>query len=135
MKVKGLAIANIRKIEYSTIASDRFIGGIVAATPIIKTSRHKDNALLIKVSDNGYVDVDTINNVWDSIKIKQHVKKNKTVLGNIVLADFVPPIGNTCDLYVEPTSIKECDLPEGYENKPIWSLCKKLKKDHKKRVI
>lgn len=138
MKVKGLVIGNIREVEYNCLKTTHSMHcdlgfGCSIAHHDIKTHSYKNDALLIKINNSGYVDVDNINSILDIIKIKRHIKRDGIILGGPVLSDTVHPFAKPGDLFIEYNSIKECEIPEGYENKSIWQLSKYLKNNHCKK--
>ena len=69
-------------------------------SPIIKAS-----AKLLKVTDNGYVDLDLLNSVLDEIKLKNSITKDGRFYADSLVMS-VKPYGTNCLFVDESTLIK-----------------------------
>lgn len=65
----------------------------------------KENAILLKVAKDGYVDLDTLNSFLDEIKVKSNISKNGGFyLNGLILSNSPHKFG--C-LYVDESTLKQ----------------------------
>jgi len=136
MKPNLIFSGSIRKIESCTLqttAAANLLGfGCGIIHPKVETSPYKDDAILIKVAESGYVDIDSIKSIFDLFKIRKLVKNNKSfVLGGIVLSETIPLISKKGDLYVDKK--QQFEEVQNMEDISVWQL-KKIRKNKQNSI-
>lgn len=72
--------------EYTNNVVEDEFGANSFGEKIIEGKIYKDNALLLKVTDNGFVDLDELNGYLDYLKINKSKTKFGFRLGGLILA-------------------------------------------------
>ena len=95
MKPEQIFIGNIKRCtkyeEYNTIVGSTYIGNQLICTDsfgyITKEDElYKENAVLIKIENGGYVDLDRFNSFLDYIRIHKDITKNGYRLGGLMMS-------------------------------------------------
>ena len=91
------------------------------------TSVLKENAILLKIKDGEYVDLDLLNNFLDEIKIKSQIIKNKIIKDSYFYSNrlIMKTYPNRLNIYfVDESTLKKYTYP----NQTQKTTVKKLKK-------
>lgn len=129
IKVTSIYIGNIMKVLSNEIVIKHkvHIPGISLnlGQPKFKSERFKENAILIKVAENGYVDFDS----YDELKVKKCLNTNESFIldGTIIPATLSPILQ---DLYIDPKSLKPFPIGSKQDDILIDELDKVFKKSN-----
>lgn len=94
MKSEQIFIGNIKKCtkyeEHNTVVGSTYIGDQLICTDsfgyITKEDElYKENAVLIKIENGGYVDLDRFNSILDYIRIHKSITENGYRLGGLMM--------------------------------------------------
>lgn len=133
MKSNQIFIGNIKKcVKYeehtmlgvNTVIDDCSIGYDRFGYVEEKSELYKENAILIKNKNGGYIDIERLNSVLDLIKISHDVTKNGYRLGGLIMSTI--PHSVNC-LYVDKESLKPY-----FKDKEKNISVRQLKKQYKK---
>ncbi len=111
MKTDQIFIGNINKctkyISHTTFSSETFIGDQCISSDSFgyiekEAEIYKENAILIKLKNGGYVDLENLNTVLDYLKVAKTFTKGGFYLGGIVLSTFAYNEGS---LFVDSNSL------------------------------
>ena len=112
MKPEQIFIGNIKKCtkyeEHTTFSSSMYIGNQCICcdsfgTIAVDDEIYKENAVLIKIKNGGYVDLERLNSLLDYIKIHQDITKNGYRLGGLMMSTSAHCIDS---LFVDEESLK-----------------------------
>lgn len=112
MKTDQIFIGDIRKCTkyntHTTFSSSMYIGdqciGCNSFGYVDEDDElYKENAVLIKVKNGGYVDLENFNSILDYIKIHQDITKNGYRLGGLIMSTSAHCVN--C-LFVDRKSLK-----------------------------
>lgn len=127
MKISSICIGNIKKISSLKkiyCGQVQTINGIVNKVKYeIETEEYKKNAVLIKIGDNKYIDIDNFNNVWDLILFYMNLIKSKDVITENLIFHYT----SLGELFIDKENSHFYHL---YEQMGLFDL-KKLVKDKK----
>lgn len=132
--MNNVFIGTINKcIQYdtkTTFSSETYIGedciGSDSFGYIVEDGiKYKENAKLLKVTTNGYVDLDTLNSILDEIKVKSKITKDGGFyLNGLILSTSPHKLG--C-LYVDSSTL--------IQYKPLEQIKKPTVKKLKKTML
>lgn len=117
IKMNSIFTGTINKITSCTLQmSHGMICSLGFGTALghyeIEKETYKEDAILIKVADCGYVDIDSINSIFDQLRIRKCLKKSGGfTLGDIILPDVPSPLAAVGDLYIERKSLQPYQAP------------------------
>lgn len=112
MKIEQIFIGDIRKctkyemhttFSSNTYIDDQCIGCDSFGYLCIDDEIHKKDAILIKIENGGYVDLERFNSVFDYIKIYRDLTKDGYRLGGLMMSTSAHCIGS---LFVDKESLK-----------------------------
>lgn len=112
MKAKQIFIGNIRECtkseEYITTTSKTYINGECVGTESmgyinIESDIYRENTILIKIKNGGYVDLARLNSILDYIKVRKDITKWGFRLGGLIMASSANRVG---ELFVDENSLK-----------------------------
>ncbi len=104
MKIEQVLVGNIRVCTgYIDPAASCIGSDYEGSGEYIESEPFKENAVLLKIKNGGYVDLDLINSFLDRIRIKKNIKKDGYIIDELMMAVF--PTSNSC-LFVEKDSLK-----------------------------
>lgn len=112
MKTDQIFIGNIRKCTkyetHTTISSSAHIGNQCILRESFgyideENELYKKNAVLIKIENGGYVDLERFNSILDYIKIYRDITKNGYRLGGLMMSTSAYSIDS---LFVDEKSLK-----------------------------
>lgn len=138
MKTDQIFIGNIKKctkyephavfcsstyINGKRIVSD-FFGGIESEDEI-----YKENAVLLKIKNGGYVDLERFNSILDYIRIYKDIDKDGYRLGGLMMS--TTPLWVNC-LFVDENSLKPYyDDKQQSSNISVHQLKKQVRKNNR----
>lgn len=117
MKTDQIFIGDIKKCtkyeSHTTFCAysyfgDQCIGGSSLGYIEEETELYKENAVLIKVSENRYVDLEQLNSILDHIKIFIHSIDKNSYLGELIMS--------TCAYYKNSLFVDEKSLKPYYSD-------------------
>lgn len=125
MRITSICVGNIKKISSLKkiyCGQVKNCHGIASKVKYeIESDAYKDNAVLIKIGDNEYIDIDNINNVWDFTLLCINLIKSK----NIITETLIFHYATLGDLFIDQQNSNYYDL---YYEVGLFKL-KKLVKD------
>lgn len=133
MKPEQIFIGNIKKCtqyeEHTAFSSNTKIGSQCICEEsfgyIIQDSEiFKENAILIKVKNGGYVDLENLNSILDHIKIWKDTSKYGYRLNGLMMSTLPDDIN---DLFVDSKSLKPYYTKEQPKSISTRQLKKQLK--------
>lgn len=139
MKIKNSSVyvGDIKKIKSANfhLQHTAFMGGSFGfgvGIGHVETEEeiYKKSATLVKVADCGYVDIDSIHNVLDLLKLKRSFLSHGSFkIGDMIMVDHTIPFMTEGDQYVDSDTLKPY-YPENVLDleQSIWSLKRKDKK-------
>lgn len=134
MKPEQIFIENIRKCteykENTTFQSKTYIDGECIGTDAIgfiesDDELFKENAILIKLKQGGYVDIERLNSILDYIKMRKDITKTGYILGGLIMSTSSHRIDS---LFVDETSLKPYYNNKQQKNISVRQLKKQLRK-------
>jgi hypothetical protein len=135
MKTDQIFIGNINKctkyINHTTFSSGTFIGdqciGCDSFGYIEKEDEiYKENAILIKLKNGGYVDLENLNSIFDHLKVLNTTTRDGFYLGGIIMSTSAHCVGS---IFVDQKSL----VPYYTENKNNSNIsARQLKKQIKR---
>lgn len=138
MKTDQIFIGNIRKCTkykmHTTLISSLFIGDQCVGSDSfghIETDDelYKENAVLIKIKNGGYVDLERFNSILDYIKIYRSITKNGYRLDGLMMSTSAHCIDS---LFVDEKSLKPYYSNKSQINNISVRQLKKEKKNNNK---
>lgn len=136
IKVTSIFMGNISQIK--SAKSQVLLGGDVATVHSeIEKEVYKKYAMLIKVADCGYVDIDSIHSIFDQLRIKRCLNKHGGfTMGGIVLDDIPTAtlFDKEGDLHVERESLKPYPFTDEQGEISLRKL-KKIRNLQKKNTL
>ena len=138
MKAEQIFIGDIKKctkyeahttLQCETYINGQSIGGEGFGYVKIEDEIFKENAILIKFENGGYVNVENINSILDYIKIYKNIKKNGYKLGGLMMSTYAHR--PDC-LFVDRDSITRYCNGEQTKNISIHQLRKQIKNSKSK---
>ena len=138
MKTDQIFIGDIRKCTkyetHNTFSSSAYIGdqciGCDSFGYIDEDDElYKENAVLIKIENGGYVDLERFNSILDYIKIYRDITKDGYRLGGLMMSTSGHCIGS---LFVDEKSLKPYyDDKQRTDNISVHQLKKQVKKSNR----
>ena len=87
----------------SMYIGDQYIGCDSFGYTYTDNELYKQNAILIKIKNGGYVDLEKFNSILDYIKIYKNITKNGFISGGLIMPTYAYCING---LYVDEKSLK-----------------------------
>ena len=113
MKPGQIFIGNIRKCTKYTIYNTLFSNEMYINNQCVECDffgyidtddeLYKENAILIKIKNGGYVDLENFNSILDYIKIHKSTTKNGFTTGGLIIPTTAHSLGS---LFVDRKSLK-----------------------------
>ena len=112
MKAKQIFIGNIRECtkseEHITTTSKTYSNGECVGSESMgyintESDIYRENAILIKIKNGGYVDLTRLNSILDYIKVRKDITKWGFRLGGLIMASSANRVGK---LFVDENSLK-----------------------------
>ena len=134
MKPEQIFIGNIRKCpkyeEHTTFKSQTFIDSDIIDTDtfgyiVSDDELYKENAILLKIKQGGYVDIERLNSILDYIKMRKDITKTGYILGGLIMSTSSHRIDS---LFVDETSLKPYYNNKQQKNISVRQLKKQLRK-------
>ena len=139
MKAEQIFIGNINKCtkyEQHDILKSELIDGI--SGEVIGCERfgyieregevYKENAILIKLQNGGYVDIDNLNSILDQLSVYRDITRDGYKAGRLIMPTLAWKEG--C-LYVDESSLKRCFNESMSQDKvTVRSLKQKFNRDN-----
>ena len=134
MKPEQIFIGNIRKCtkyeEHTTFKSQTFIDSDIIDTDtfgyiVSDDELYKENAILLKIKQGGYVDIERLNSILDHIKMHQNITKRGFILGGLIMSTSSHCIDS---LFVDESSLKPYYNNKQQKNISVRQLKKQIKK-------
>lgn len=141
MKPEQIFVGNIRKCtkyeEYTTFSSSMYNGNECVIRDSIGTIAtddeiYKKQAILIKMKNGGYVDLERLNSILDSMKVYRDITKDGYRLGGLIMSTSAYCMG--C-LFVEEESLKPYYNYSNKQQISVYQLKKQIKRDKKFKDI
>lgn len=127
MKITSICVGNVKKItsiKKFCCGKIETINGLANKVKYeITAEDYKKNAVLIKLGDNKYIDIDNINNVWNFILLCTNLIKSKDIVTETLLFHYA----SLGELFIDAENSEFYDL---YEQIGLLKL-KQLVKDKK----
>lgn len=135
MKPEKFFVGDIKECtkyeNHSTFNSQLYVGDVCIGGDSfgyvkVEDDIYKKDAVLLKVCEGGYVDIENLNSVLDYLKVYKKITKDGFYLGNIIMSTSAHCEGS---LFVDSETIRPY-----FENpKEIGNISvRRLKKDNKK---
>lgn len=95
MKIEGVYVGTIRKCtkydHHESFRNETFINGISLGCSgfghiEVDDEPYKENAMLVKIENGGYVDLGRFNSILDYLKIYKSFTKNGFTLGGLMMS-------------------------------------------------
>lgn len=117
---------------HTTFSSEMFIGNISLGADALgyideDSVIEKENAVLIQVTDGGYVDVESYKSAVDYFKVRQSISSEGFRLGGLIMS--TSPHREDC-LYVDSTTLKPYYSKSEPKNISVRKLKKELKSNN-----
>lgn len=137
MKSEQIFIGNIRKCtkyeEHITFQSEICINGISIGCDSFgyfetDDELYKENAILIKIENGGYVDLERFNSVLDYIRIYKDISKDGFKLGGLMMSTSSHELNS---LFVDENSLKPYYSNEQTKDISLRQLKKQVKQQIK----
>lgn len=134
MKPEQIFIGNIRKCtkyeEHTTFKSQTFIDSDIIDTDtfgyiVSDDELYKENAILLKIKQGGYVDIERLNSILDHIKMHKNITKRGFILGGLIMSTSSHCIDS---LFVDESSLKPYYNNKQQKNISVRQLKKQIKK-------
>jgi len=132
MKTDQIFIGNINKCTkykiHNNFSSETFIGDQCICCDSfgyieVENEVYKENAILIKLKNGGYVDLENLNSIFDHLKIAGTIKKEGFYLGGIIMSNYAHCNGS---IFVDTKSL----VPYRTKNKTYSNISvRQLKKN------
>ena len=118
--IKSIYIGNICKIQdvnkSNNTQNKRFL----------KWEITKENAVLLRVCEHGYIDIENINNYFTYLSIKKRIHDDNSFnISEFILPDIYNPNG-LFEYFIDKSSLKNCFVEEEYDIS--YKTIKKLRK-------
>ncbi len=139
MKAEQIFIGNINKCtkyEQHDILKSELIDGItgevVGCQKFGYIERegevYKENAILIRLQNGGYVDIDNLNSILDHLSVHRDITKDGYRAGRLIMPTLAWKEG--C-LYVDESTLRKCySESESQDKVTVRSLKQKFNKDN-----
>lgn len=136
MKKGQIFIGDIRKCTkydtHTTFSSNCYIGDQCIGCDSfgyieVEDELYKENAILIKIENGGYVDLERFNSILDYIKIHHDLTKNGYRLGGLMMSERAHCIDS---LFVDEKSLKPYYADEIQNNNVSIRQLKKIKNNN-----
>ena len=133
MKTEQIFTGDIRKCtkyeRHTSFESKTYINGVCVDCDSfghIETDDvlYRENAVLIKIQNGGYIDLDTLNSVLDYIKVKKNIKEDGFILGGLILDTSAHCMDS---LFVDSESLKPYYNNDKKDNISVRKLRKQVK--------
>lgn len=133
MKPEQIFIGNIRKCTkydlHTTLQCKTYVNGECIGSDgfgYIDTDDElfKENAILIKIGKDGYVDLERFNSILDYLRIYKNVTKNGYMLGGLIMSNSSYGLDS---LFVDEDSLKPYYNNEQIKNISVRQLKKQVK--------
>lgn len=131
--INNVYIGSINKcIAKSNFCSKPYIAKLYNGKDIVehfieKNLPYKEDAILLKIAEDGYVDLDTLNTILDEIKIKRNLTKDGGFkLDSLILTTEPHKLGS---LYVDESTLMQYRPLEDRKKTTVKKLKKAVLKD------
>lgn len=138
MKKDQIFIGDIRKCTkyeiHTTFGNNAYIGDVCIGCDSFgyinsNDELYKENAILIKIENGGYVDLERFNSFLDYVRIYQNITKNGYCLGKLMMPTSAYCINS---LFVDEKSLKSYyDDKQQADNISVRQLKKQLKNNNR----
>lgn len=138
MKPEQIFIGDIRRCTkyetHTTFSSNTYIDDICIGCDSlgyieVDDELYKENAILIKIENGGYVDLERFKSILDYIRIYQDITKHGYNLGGLMMSGYAYCIDS---LFVDENSLKPYFTDKEQMNNISVRQLKKQIKDNKK---
>ena len=110
MRITSICVGNIKKItslkKIYCGQIDTFSGTANKVKYKIETEDYKNEAVLIKIGDNKYIDIENINNVWDFVLLCINLTKSKDIVTETLIFHYA----SLGDLFIDKENSQYYDL-------------------------
>jgi len=132
MKITSIYVGNIRKItglKKIYCGKMETINGLANKVKYeIETEDYKKDAVLVKIVDNQYIDIENINNVWDFILLCLNLTKSKYIVTETLLFHYA----SLGDLLIDKENSQYYDL---YHQIGLFGLKKIVDNGNLQKII
>lgn len=133
MKIEQVCVGNLKictKYEdHVSVSGETYIGGQLAFRESlgyvdVEDKLYKENVVLIKFANGGFVELEKLNSIFDYIKMRRDYKEKSFLLGGLILDDRAHRIN---DIFVDSESLKPYYKEEQKKNVSIRRLKREIK--------
>jgi len=133
MKIEQVFVGNLKictKVEeHVSVSGETYIGGKLAFRESlgyaeVEDKLYKENVVLIKFENGGFVELEKFNSMLDYIKIRRDYKEKSFLLGGLILDDRAHRVN---DIFVDSESLKPYYNQEQKKKESIRRLKREMK--------
>jgi len=133
MKIEQVFVGNLKictKVEeHVSVSGETYIGGKLAFRESlgyaeVEDKLYKENVVLIKFENGGFVELEKFNSMLDYIKIRRDYKEKSFLLGGLILDDRAHRVN---DIFVDSESLKPYYNQEQKKKVSIRRLKREMK--------